>query len=405
MKKPQGRSIIMIDELIKPENKIEYYHVEVFDKNPLKGLKRKYTPTEGDRIFIYPDSNIPRFKLKKFCDKYKVSIAKVKETANVFFMDDELANNNDTYYESDYYPHIMYKDYFLDYIKRSSKVGDIRYIKLIEDLTNSQENVIYLRDYYTFQQQGLNKHKLDVIREEEEDDDDNIIHNCLKRDKIYFIKTEEQRQAFAEIDNKDYYHPDAMLALLNEGSVIDKEMYDGIMNLFESNDGVDHNVAMEAMANCDYQKSAVYLLMIFYHKQNKIYDSSIKNHVNFKSYLNFFKLAAARRIDIDDVVNKLKDKKLLNSSNLATVMKEARKVIKNNIESQTDYFIFTDIAPVEEIQKEVAETDAEDALAAQPQVTIAPTLDSCPGAFKQSSEVSQPQIDVTGLTTTPILDL
>ena len=42
-------------------------------------------------------------------------------------------------------------------------------------------------------------------------------------------------------------------------------------------------------------------------------------------------------------------------------MKEARKVIKDTIEGDTGYFVFTDIAPIEEIQKEVEETDAEEA--------------------------------------------
>jgi len=368
MKKPQGRKVIMIDTLHKPENTITYYEVEIFNKNPLgKGLQRKYKPTAGDRIFIYPDSNIPRFKLKKFCDAHKVSIAKAKENANVFFMDDDTANRDKAYFEEDNYPYLVYKDYFLDYLKRATKVNDKRYTKLITDITNSIESVVYVEDYYAFREQGLNKYKLDFVRASEVDDDDDKpeVPNCEERDRIYFIKTDEQKKAFADIDNKDFYHPDALLALLNEGSVVDKEMYDGIMNLFNSSDRKDHQVAMEAMANCDYEKSAVYLLMVFYHHQNEIYNSDTKTHVNFKSYLNFFKLQHGRGITIDDIVDKLKDKRLLNSSNLATVMKEARKVIKDTIEGDTEYFVFTDIAPVEEIQQEVAETDAEEALAAQ----------------------------------------
>lgn len=367
----------MIDRLDKPENTIEHFEIEIFEKNPLKGLPRKYTPTAGDRIFIYPDSNIPRFKLKNFCDKHKVSVAKAKESATVFFMDPETANKDGKYYDSDNYPHLVYKAYFTDYVKKASRVGDKRYIKLLQDLQTSQEDVVYVKASYTFEQEGLNKYKLDIVRERETDDtDDNgnnvtLVANCKDRDKIYFIETEDQRKAFAELENRDVYHSDAMLALLNEGSVVDKEMYDGIMNLFESKDTNDHRVAMEAMANCDYEKSAVYLLMVFYHHQSEIYNNDTKTHVNFKSYLKFFKLEHGRGITIDDMVNKLKDKRLLNSSNLAIVMKEAKKVIKSTIEGDTDYFVFTEIVPVEEIQKEVAETDAEDAAAQQVQQPVA----------------------------------
>ena len=41
MKKPEGRTIIMIDKLHKPENTIDYAHIEIFENSPLKGLPRK----------------------------------------------------------------------------------------------------------------------------------------------------------------------------------------------------------------------------------------------------------------------------------------------------------------------------------------------------------------------------
>jgi hypothetical protein len=74
--------------------------------------------------------------------------------------------------------------------------------------------------------------------------------------------------------------------------------------------------------------------------------------------------------------------------------------MKASLESDTEYFEFTDVAPVESIQLEVEETDAEEAAAIQSQVTIAPTLDSSPGAFQQPSFVE------IGLgNTEPLLDL
>lgn len=380
MKKPQGKNIIMIKSLDKSTSIIEYSQIEIFDKYPLRGLHKKYTPVAGDKIFIYPDSNIPRFKLKRFCEQHKVSIAKAKESANVFFMNPDSVNRDNQFYNEDNYANLIHKTYFLDYIKKATRVNDARYVPLISDLTNLSENVVYLQSTYNFTQYGINKYTLDIVREQDLDEDingniDSTLINSEERTKMFYIQTEDQRKAFDFIENKDFYHPDSMLALLNEGSVVDKEMYDGIMNLFESSDNNDHKVAMEAMANCDYEKSAVYLLMVFYHHQNKIYNSDTKTHVNFKSYLNFFKLSHGRTICIDDIIDKLKDKRLLNSSNLAIVMKEAKKVIKDTIENDTNYFVFTDIAPVESIQQEVAETDAEEALQQVQQPTAIATPD------------------------------
>lgn len=400
MNKPEGKIIIRIKNVDARTGTIEHDHIEMYDKSPLKGLTRKYVPKAGDRIYIYPESNIPRFKLKRFCEAHKVSIAKAKETANVFFMEPKTANDQQEFYMGDTYAHLMYKEYFTNYIKKSSRVGDKRYIKLLADLDASPETIVYLEEYYTLRDNGINKYKLDIVKEDDldEDDDGNIdltLVNCEKLDKIYFIDNDAQKNNFTFLEGKNFYHPDAMLALLNEGSVLDKEMYDGIMNLFESKDMNDHKVAMEAMANCDYQKSAVYLLMTFYHNQNKIYNCDTRNHVNFKSYLNFFNLKAANSIQIDDIIDRLKDKRLLDSSNLAIVMREAKKVIKSTIEDDTNYFVFTDIEPTEEIKKEVAETDAEIAaekvvipepviipvMEVTPEPVVQPVLDSAPGAF------------------------
>lgn len=375
MNKPVGRTVICIEEFDKDSKLIQHKHVEVYDKSPLRGLARKYVPKAGDRIYIYPDTNIPRFKLKRFCETHKVSIAKAKETANVFFMDPKTANDSSGYYETDRNAELMNKEYFTNYIKKSTRVGDPRYHKLLQDLDASPETVVYLSASYELEHIGINKHKLDVVTEADldEDDDGNVdlsLVNTEKAPTLYYINNEEQLNNFAFLEGKDFYHPDAMLALLNEGSTLDKEMYDGIMNLFTSKDMNDHKVAMEAMANCDYQKSAVYLLMTFYHHQNQIYNCDTRSHVNFKSFLNFFALKAANPIQIDDIVDRLRDKRLLDSSNLAIVMKEAKKVIKSTIESDTTYFVYTDIAPTEEIQKEVEETDAEIAAAS----VIAPVI-------------------------------
>jgi len=363
MNKPVGRQIIRIKNFDKSTKVIEHDHIEIYDKSPLRGLGRKYVPTAGDRIYIYPGTNIPRFKLKRFCETYKVAVAKVKETATVFFMDPKTANDERAYFEQDSAVLMMNKQYFVDFIKKSTRVGDARYVKLLQDLAASPQPDIYMADYYEFERTGINKYTLNAVTEDdlEEDDDGNVdltLVNTERVDKLYFIETNEQRNNFAFLEGKDFYHPDAMLALLNEGSVLDKEMYDGIMNLFNSKDMNDHKVAMEAMANCDYQKSAVYLLMTFYHHQNQIYNCDTRNHVNFKSFLNFFDLNATRGIHIDDIIERLKDKKLLTRSNLNIVMAKAKELLDESATNVSTYFVPTGIAPIEEIIKEVEETDS-----------------------------------------------
>lgn len=362
MIKPQGRTMLRIKDLYIDTGKIEYYEDEVFKDNPLEGLKKKYTPIAKQRLFIYPDSNIPRFKLKAFCDKHKISIAKAKETADVFFMHPDTANDGAIYYDYEFSTTFMHRQYFLDYLKKATKVGDVRYVKLISDLANHPDSAIILQDTYTFQNHGIGKYKLDIVEPGDTDDNNNeLVPNCEdngRRTKIYTMSA-EQKANFALLEGKDIYHSDALLALLNDGgTVIDEEMYQGVNNLFNSNDTHDHRVAMEAMANCDYQKSAVYLLMLFYYNHKLIYNCDSKTHVNFKSFLKFFNLNATRGIDIDDIIERLKDKKLLTRSNLNIVMAKAKELLDESATNVSTYFVPTGIAPIEEIIKEVEETDS-----------------------------------------------
>lgn len=367
-----GNKLISIDRLDKSDNTIKYSEKEFFDENPLeKALQNKYVPKAGDRIYIYPDSNVPRFKLKKFCEKYNTSVAKAKETANVFFMDPEVEHNSENFYTKHRYGDFMYKSYFLDFIKRSTRVGDVRYMKLINDLANNNEELVYISDTYNFEQYGLNKYKLDFVQPGDTDDNDvELVPNCIQsKDLFYCIENQEQQKNFAFLVGKDYYHTNAILALLNDDAIIDEEMYEGICNLFESSDRADTKVAMEAMANCDYNKSAAYLLMIFYAHQNDIYNSDTKHHVNFKSFLKYFDLSASRSIDIDDVINKLKSKKLLTTPNLNLVMKKAKELMDERMETITEYFKPVGIEPVDSIKNEVADTDALNAPVQEIQIT------------------------------------
>ena len=357
------KKYICIDSFNKDDNTITHSEKEFIDVNPFDILlKDKYLPIAGDKIYIYPDSSVPRFKLKKFCEKYNVSIAKAKEAANVFFMDPIVELDSRKFFGRDRRPTFMSKNYFLDYIKRATRVGDVRYMKLINDLANSNEEWVHINQSYYFEHYGLNKYKLDFVYPGDEDDNNvPLVSNCKEAvDEVYYIENHEQRINVNFLTNRDYYKTNAILALLNDDTVIDEEMYQGICNLFDSSDVADTKVAMEAMANCDYNKSAVYLLMIFYAHRNEIYDCDTKNHVNFKSFLKYFNLTPSRGIDIDDIIEKLKDKKLLTTSNLNMVMKKAKELMHEQMENVTKYFKPTGIEPIDAIKSEVIETDALD---------------------------------------------
>jgi hypothetical protein len=125
-------------------------------------------------------------------------------------------------------------------------------------------------------------------------------------------------------------HQDEMLKQLNTGSVLDEEMYTQIHRLFESSDKENTKLAMEAMANCDFQKSAVYLLLLVKKYGEKIYNSGNRHHVNFKSLLKYFQLTNITNISVDEMIDSLRHQKLLSIDNLNRLMPLAMEVIRES---------------------------------------------------------------------------
>ena len=62
---------------------------------------------------------------------------------------------------------------------------------------------------------------------------------------------------------KKVYNQNNILRLINDSVILNNDSYDELTKILDSND--DHNIklAMELIANCDYEKSAVYILLLF----------------------------------------------------------------------------------------------------------------------------------------------
>jgi hypothetical protein len=69
---------------------LKYSIREVFDNySPLSILKGLYVPVAKDKLFIFPNCNIPRFKVKAFCESTDTAVVKFKEKANIWFTNKE----------------------------------------------------------------------------------------------------------------------------------------------------------------------------------------------------------------------------------------------------------------------------------------------------------------------------
>jgi hypothetical protein len=106
------------------------------------------------------------------------------------------------------------------------------------------------------------------------------------------------------------------------------------------------------MANCNYKESAVFLLLLFkeHHFVSKMYYSKTKNHVNFKSLLNFFNLSLHRNnLDFDNIIEKLIALDVMNNYNINILLPLINQEAINNLPSK--YFKFSSIIPNDFVQE------------------------------------------------------
>lgn len=305
---------------------------------------RKYTPAKGDKIWIFPHSNIPRFKLKEMCKNYGTSIVKEESKATAKFVGtDYLFKIMDV--TSNFYKFEMTQ--VLEWLQRSEDKSKVYFeyhqkedrltIKeFINLLKESGINEVYIDKHDTLQFTG-SEHEKDhlfksniLLSEEEEEklDEEGNLYSIVTP----IIGCEAEFDQI--LTDPLIYHQDELLAKIS-GAVMTEDMYNRVKEMLESEDVENKKLAIEAMGSCDFQKSAVYLLLLLYTNSDEIQYVSSKNHVNFKSLLRFFNLRNEKNVrSIDDIIECLKYQKLFNLTNLNILMPLAMEHIRENGEMQ-----------------------------------------------------------------------
>lgn len=274
---------------------------------------RQYRPTAGDKIYLTTGCNIPRFKVKQFCQDHKVALVKYKERATAIFVGPESV---EPLFRQGDGVRIVPKDMFLKFVDRVIGNSDPRYLPTIEDVKKSEFDSVFMEPsvYNIMQNKTFFGIKL-----------------CDGKDVAYsymphYINNEDNLKLFEVLcTDPKVYNQDDMLKLLNTAGPMTEDMYHSIKRLFESTDVQNTKLAMEAMANCDFEKSAVPLLLLIREFGKKIEESGNKHHVNFKSLCRFFSIQDVENVNLDLIINSLKAKKLLSPSNLKILMPEAMK--------------------------------------------------------------------------------
>ena len=336
---------------------LDYTFVEVI--NHKITLKDKYVPVKDDKLYIYPECNIPRFKIKTFTEANNIAIVKYKEKANVHFSNNKFLNDN--IYNLDRYYKVRTKS-----LQKVFNQIPSQYLKncqeFITDLRNYTEEYVLVnsRKFYKFNNTyhalcGINcdfKCISELIDEEnplmdhESKINPDLIDYILDTSTLIELTT-ENTENISKLLSYTVYDEKALVTLLNSDIVMDEDLYTGCINLFKSKDSDNHKIAMESMANCNYEESCVYLMLLIKDYRKEMYDSDMKHHINFKSFLKFFDINLNYYIGYDNIVEKLIKFNKVTRKNINLLLPLATEQVNDS--GNTTYFKHTGVSPTSDI--------------------------------------------------------
>lgn len=314
-------------------NKVIYRHVRILDDNRslsavaeefIGSNNKEYVPVKKDKIYVFPGCTIPRFKLKQFCEAHDVALVKYSKSANIMITSKEAFTS---LFERTFYT--CHKK--TDVIELFTKHNCQEIAPLKHAVETQESDYVYFKYFNHLSKPLFGRDILDDIED--------IGYNDAPNNKL---NDEESFEKLKELfSNNSLYNESAILKLLNVGAEINEQEYNRLKDLLESNDNESIKMAIEIMANCDYEKSCVYLLLLISDYGRKIKDSRNRNHVNFKSLLKFFDIQNLHNFDLDDIFNSLLKRKLLNQSNLNSLLPLAIENMRDAL--HTEYFTFSQV--------------------------------------------------------------
>jgi hypothetical protein len=253
---------------------------------------RKLDLTNVKTIFFTPKCDVSREKLRSLLDKHNMKVTRDSSKADVI---------------------ITNAKYFADMIP----FGSCNKIKGFDDVNIQSKAFVNPTDINNI----MHCHVQDAIR--------NVMLVTL--DRKYFSRNGWSDRFFdfsgsisiikkSDLDNNELfqnivngtgnvYDQQVILDLMGE-SIIDRSAFEGLDAMLKSTDSSNHTVAMTIIANCNYQKSLIYILELCRRHNRTMWDNSVRKTVGFKGFINYMggNMRYQLRMDYDDIFRTVLDK-------------------------------------------------------------------------------------------------
>jgi hypothetical protein len=275
-------------------------------------VKEPYIPQKGDKIYFLPEVSVPRVKFKNVSIEYGIKTVRDVAQANVFFGCSKSAHHmTDTKWA---------------YKLPTTELKE--FIELIEHRLDghTKAKIETALEFYDNDVVAINWTIMNNIH--------GAMSNttCSKYSERILTIDDDYKEEFEHLQSLKIYDESSVINILNgeEATVIDKDMFEHLSEMFKSSDRDNHVLAMEIMANSKYIESLVYLELLFNYYAGRIMDIRSKNHVNFTSLVSYLgKNMRYLHTDIDNIVDSLIAKNQFTPDKLEIVMEYLSGDIQN----------------------------------------------------------------------------
>lgn len=329
--------------------RFEFCNLQVLHKRLSSTLQfKEYVPKEKDRLFFYPGCDVPRYKVRSWAETIKGSVTIKVDNATAKFAS---KNSIDACTASKTLTRVD-KRPFINWLTINYGASeDIQ--EIIQECSKTQNSFVYLESqsnwsvitgYHT--QYYPRSYAVGYKKTLHELSGGQLDHWC----RVECIEPGKETLLATLISDSQLYSQESLIKLVNSNSaVIDEEMYTTLTDMFKSTNSEDHVTAMSIMASSNLQASLHYILLLLEEFGRKvILDRKEKNHVNFKSMLEYIGEDRWWDLHTEKHMEILMQKKLLTYE----MLKEFAAGVKRMWSEKTDnkYFVIKTIEATDEVK-------------------------------------------------------
>lgn len=280
-------------------------------------MKQSFELKEGDSYCFLPDVSIPRFKIKSLCDKYKVKSTRSSETADYIFIGNLGSKSTSGMSTQE----VTYDTYWkMANPKDNGMLGEL-ILNFPESFTVTHIDLLNKSNMFDI-----------LIKESDVGHLQDWLQKKIGRWKwfSYGFTTEK----FVSLKSPKLYSKlrfqDDILSSINADSIIiTDEKRTELQAMFDSKDNDNIILAMEIMANSNYEESILNNYFLLLDNLHKISNQQSSSHRNFQGFLVFY------GADLRRVASTINTQ---GTDDIANLLKEYSKLTKENMEKLLRYF-------------------------------------------------------------------